>query len=111
EGAAEAVITPTRVSKRYLAYVAAWSELPRAHVTTARGGAARSSFARPATAAALRPSCARTASGDSEDSWNMRVQAGSMIGLFIAELGHEVVGVAAEERLGELDGADVAHEP
>ncbi len=39
--AADEVSTPVRVSTRYLAKVAAWSQEPRAQVTTARGGWAR----------------------------------------------------------------------
>src|SRR5882762_4510125 len=41
DGAAEEVSTPRRVSIMYLAKVAAWSELPRAQVTTARGESRR----------------------------------------------------------------------
>src|SRR5580765_5936430 len=38
DGDADAVNKPTCVSKTYFAKVAAWSELPRAHVTMKRGG-------------------------------------------------------------------------
>ena len=41
DGAAEEVRIPSRVSIRYLANVAAWSELPRAQVTTARAASCR----------------------------------------------------------------------
>ncbi len=37
DGAADEARMPVRVSIRYFANVAAWSELPRAQVTTARG--------------------------------------------------------------------------
>src|SRR5688500_17953670 len=38
DGDADAVTRPSVVSNRYLPYVAAWSELPRAQVTMKRGG-------------------------------------------------------------------------
>src|SRR6185503_20090399 len=96
EGAAEAVRTPRRVSTRYLAYVAAWSELPRAQVTTARGASARRAAPSSVAAARLRSSCARTASAASPASRNIRVPAGSRLFARGAELGDEVVGVSAE---------------
>src|SRR5476649_508603 len=112
EGAADAVRTRARVSNRYFAKVAAWSELPRAHVTTARGGRARSLAPRSFAASRFRLSCSRTAAPAWAASRNMRVHAGSTIGLFIrrAQLGDEVVGVAAKEGLAELHRAPVAQE-
>src|SRR5262245_34458553 len=110
EGAADAVRIPRRVSSRYLAKVAAWSELPRAQVTTARGESLRSSRPSSSAASRLRASCERTTPAASPASRCIRVAAGS--GLFTgrAELGHEVVGVATVVGLAELHRAAVAQE-
>jgi hypothetical protein len=64
-----------RVSIRYLAKVAAWSELPRAQVTTARGGLARRRSAILAARAALAPSWAATTCEAWPASRNMRVDS------------------------------------
>ena len=44
DGAADEASRPVRVSIRYFANVAAWSELPRAQVTTARGAMLRTTL-------------------------------------------------------------------
>jgi hypothetical protein len=64
-----------RVSTRYLAKVAAWSLLPRAQVTTARGGVARRRWPIWAARAALAPSWAATTCEAWPASRNMRVDS------------------------------------
>src|SRR6185312_8298407 len=75
EGDADAVTRPRRVSKRYLANVAAWSELPRAQVTMKSGGRARSRAANASTIPAFAASWRWTASAASPASANILVDS------------------------------------
>ena len=99
--------TPRRVSIRYFAKVAAWSELPRAQVTTARGASARSSRPRRQPRRGLRSNCARTTSPASRrlaEQCVARVPRrdgeARVTHCERAQLGDEVVGVAAVDRTG-----------
>src|SRR5688572_21443242 len=111
EGAAEEVISRTCVSMRYLAKVAALSELPRAHVMTPRGARARSASPSVRSGAAFAASWRRTAAGLSAASACMRLRAFAATSGNGAELGDEVVDVAAVVGLRELDRAAVDVEP
>jgi hypothetical protein len=79
EGAADEVSTCVCDSMRYFAYVAAWSELPRAQVTTARGGSLRSFSPSSRSSDALWVSCAPTSCGASAASRYIRVWALTMM--------------------------------
>ena len=74
DGAADEASRPVRVSIRYFANVAAWSELPRAQVTTARGAMLRTHLSELLDAGRDSHAAARrTAAGAAAASRNMRV--------------------------------------
>src|SRR5690606_9529208 len=86
----------------------AWSELPRAQVMAKRGGTARSDSTSRSTESRFRASWRATTAGALAASANSRVRVGSVMA--DAELGDEVVGVAAVVGLAELDRAAVGQE-
>ena len=97
---------PVRVSIRYFAKVAAWSELPRAQVTTARGAMLRTTLPELIDEVAVR---VQLRANRGRSGGRFPEHAG--IGIHgRAELGDEVVGVAAIVGLRELDRAAVLQE-
>src|SRR3972149_7330626 len=71
DGPTDATTTLRRISRRYLAYVAALSELPRAHVTAKRGGVLRRRAPRSRQEALFASISRATTSGASSASRNI----------------------------------------